>query len=366
MDFLLNLISIASIIAAAYFGVVGISKKTKDDNGNLNKWGRVALFGVLISNGFSLSKEGIKQYQDSISKEKQRKAQEETIKKQDSILKAVDTTLLSVNKTLLSTEILKQQSKHIDTNIQDNLKLLNYNTSRQSNILGDLNRASRLIFPIDNVKVTITIPITDIPELEKPLIEIIKKLTENKNPLTSSIEGVAFVPTSNRSKISFNYKSEFLQDFMQRNTFREAFFDYNFGLVISKSPKVLSGEKYISISSFFKFLKPKTDCCVLEATSTPNENLEIFYDRKRKTLISNYFLILKSIENNSGNVISVLDLKNKWAVATSLPTSKTNKLDEVCLYCGTQKETICLKGFEVLDEKKSYNFFHRIKSSELK
>jgi len=71
---LLSLITIATAVIAAGFGILGLTTKYKEEDGRLTRYGRIAVCGVVVSAFFAISSQAIK---DRMAYEQSEKAKED-------------------------------------------------------------------------------------------------------------------------------------------------------------------------------------------------------------------------------------------------------------------------------------------------
>ncbi|MDQ6814065.1 MAG: hypothetical protein M3040_10020 [Bacteroidota bacterium] len=84
-DNIINIIQLASIIITGSLGIAGTITHTKDEKGNLTRWGIITVVGIMLTNSFSFIESYLKQEKDQTNqienlKKEQLKAKADEIK----------------------------------------------------------------------------------------------------------------------------------------------------------------------------------------------------------------------------------------------------------------------------------------------
>lgn len=203
MDLLYGLLKIVSMIATGVFGALGLLTKYKNDQGQITKWGKVALGGILVSSVISLGLFILETSKAKAAAVKAKADADATAQKLETILLNAQTTavqqklsLEETNKLKLGLEKTLERSDYIANGMEDSLvaqrSVLSGNkrilsgvtdtVKRQGELLnlntGTLNEVSRGLYPIKDVRIGYWIRVpTDHVQLRSYLDRFNKELT---------------------------------------------------------------------------------------------------------------------------------------------------------------------------------------------
>lgn len=195
MDAWISLFKITSILAAGFFGALGLLTKYKDDAGKITRWGRVALGGILLSSSFSVLLYALEASKAKAAAEKAKAEANATAQLLQNILVNAQTTAEQQQRSLNETnqlklgleEALKQQqlnlqrSDYIAKGMENSLSTQQSVLSGNERILGGvtstiekqgeilsqttttLHDTQRLLQPIGEIKVGFAIGISESP-----------------------------------------------------------------------------------------------------------------------------------------------------------------------------------------------------------
>lgn len=100
LDTLLLALKLISSLLAGIFGAIGTIHDYKDDSGSITKWGRIALFGIVISSAVAISAQLIEEALNQKSADEARARIETQIQNQQELLSNVNEQSIRSNKVL--------------------------------------------------------------------------------------------------------------------------------------------------------------------------------------------------------------------------------------------------------------------------
>jgi hypothetical protein len=150
MDLLYNILKITSVVATGLFGAMALLTTSKDGQGKITKWGRVALIGIVLSVSFSLglfiletAKARAAADKAKVEAEKaEQEARAKSLVLQDILAKAQETAQQQ-KKSLEETNFLKQ-------GLEKTLEQQRLNLKSNETVLNEVTRG---LYPIKDVSI---------------------------------------------------------------------------------------------------------------------------------------------------------------------------------------------------------------------
>ncbi len=171
MDSLYSILKIVSMIATGVFGALGLLTRYKNEHGQITRWGKVALAGIIVSLGLSL---GLYTLETSRAKAAAAKAEGEAkaqASKLETILVNAQTTAEQQRKSLAETNSLKLDlsktleksdyiAKELEGSLAVQIKEGKKAVERNNQMMAEVERTIHPLFPLE-IKVIYRAPLTD-------------------------------------------------------------------------------------------------------------------------------------------------------------------------------------------------------------
>lgn len=175
-DHWITIIEQFSLIIAAVFGIIAAATQTKDKEGKLTRWGKVAIGGILLTTGFSVINNYLKE--SAVQKEEAEAQQnalqeyaknakfqktlltdtERALDNQKNIQSRTESLVVNFNKSLILQNEISSSNRQIGSSVQQNLAKQETLLEEQATVNKNIERSLNPLFPFAvqyNIKIDV-------------------------------------------------------------------------------------------------------------------------------------------------------------------------------------------------------------------